>query len=68
MLFDFPAELIYQGFCVHRPKITENGNLKTGAHFYHLKARFEELGYPCKMLLDYDKKTGRFRSTDYDIN
>jgi twinkle protein len=33
----------------------------------HRKARFEELGCPCKLNLDYDRNRGRYKSVDYDI-
>lgn len=59
--------LVDQGFTVHRPKMWEAGQIKTEAQFFHRKARIEELGYPCKLGLDYDRKTGKFKSIDYDI-
>jgi twinkle protein len=37
------------------------------ALLYHRKARFEELGRPCKLGLNYQLKNGAFRSIDYDI-
>ena len=36
-----------QGFTVQRPKLFEDGKIKTEVQLYHRKARFEELGYPC---------------------
>lgn len=54
-----------QGFVVHRPKVYENGERKTEAVLYQRKARFEELGYPCKLHLELDLATGRYVSTDY---
>lgn len=54
-----------QGFVVHRPEIFDGRNRKTEANLYHRKARFEELGYPCRLALDFDIPTGRYRSTDY---
>jgi twinkle protein len=54
-----------QGFVVHRPEIYDGRERKTEANLYHRKARFEELGYPCKLGLDYGIHTGRYRSTDY---
>lgn len=56
-----------QGFVVHRPEIFDGTNRKTEATLFHRKARFEELGYPCKLGLDFDLKTGRYISTDYKI-
>lgn len=58
--------MIDQGFVVHRPKIFEKGNQKTDVGLYHRKARFEELGYPCLLMLDYDLKKGAYRSIDYE--
>jgi twinkle protein len=56
-----------QGFSIHRPQIVdESGTRQTKAVLYHLKARFDELGYPCKVNLDFDPSTGRFFSIDYD--
>jgi twinkle protein len=54
-----------QGFVIHRPKIFEDGQRKTEAVLYHKKARFEELGYECKLGLDYKISQGRYVSTDY---
>jgi twinkle protein len=55
-----------QGFAIHRPKVFDDGKRQTAAELFHLKARFEELGYPCKLSLDYSLSTGRFISTDYE--
>jgi twinkle protein len=57
--------MVDQGFLVHRPEIFDGGNRKTEAVLYHRKARFEELGYPCKLTLDYALTKGRYVSTDY---
>lgn len=54
--------MVDQGFCIHRPKIFENGTRKTEADFYQRKARFEELGYPCKLKLNYLVDDGRYIS------
>jgi twinkle protein len=32
---------------------------------YHRKARFEELGHPCKLKLDFKLSEGRYISADY---
>jgi twinkle protein len=40
---------------------------RTEAVILHRKTRFEELGYPCKLNLDYDRNKGRYKSVDYDI-
>jgi len=55
-----------QGFVVHRPITFNNGVRETKADLYYRKARFDELGYPCKLGLDYEISTGCFVSTDYD--
>jgi twinkle protein len=61
------ANRVDQGFSIHRPQIVdESGTRQTKAVLYHLKARFDELGYPCKVNLDFDPSTGRFFSIDYD--
>jgi twinkle protein len=53
------------GLSIHRPKTFEKGKRLTEASLYVLKSRYEELGYPCKLGLDYDITTGRYKSTDY---
>ena len=55
-----------QGFVVHRPKLYEKGEVKTEANFYQRKARFDELGHPCKLTLDYKPRLGKFISVDYE--
>jgi twinkle protein len=49
-----------QGFTVHRPKLWENGVRRTEADVYHRKARFEELGYQCKLAVKYNLQTARY--------
>jgi twinkle protein len=56
--------MVDQGFVVHRPKFFEDGKRVTDAEFYHRKARFEELGYVCRLGMALDLRTGRYRSTD----
>lgn len=58
--------MVDQGFVVHRPEIFDGVNRKTEAVLYHRKARFDELGYPCKLALNFDLKTGSYKSTDYE--
>ncbi len=53
------------GLCIHRPKVFEKGERKTEAYLYVLKSRYDELGYPCKLEVDYDLNAGRFKATDY---
>jgi twinkle protein len=45
----------------------DNGERQTAAELYCRKARFEELGYPCKLTLNFDLAKGRFVSTDYEV-
>jgi twinkle protein len=52
---------------VHRPKMYDRGTIQTEALLYHRKARFDELGYPCKLGLNYELKLGRYKSIDYDV-
>ncbi len=47
--------------------VFEKGERKTEAFLYVLKSRFDELGHPCKLALDYDLKEGRFKSADYKL-
>ena len=55
-----------QGFAVHRPKMFDNGERQTSAEMFCRKARFEELGFPCKLALNFDLTKLRFVSTDYE--
>lgn len=57
--------IVDQGLSVFRPKVFENGQRKTEATLFHLKARFEELGHECALKLDFDLKTRRYKSVDY---
>lgn len=59
--------MVDQGFVIHRPKMFEKGERKTEASFYHRKARFEELGYPCKLDLDFKVSLGKYVSVDYEM-
>lgn len=56
--------MVDQGFVVYRPQLFDGGSRRTETQLYHAKARFEELGYPCQLNMDYVLATGRFRSTD----
>lgn len=58
--------MVDQGFAVHRPEIFDGVNRKTEAALYHRKARFEELGHPCKLNLRFNLESGRYVSDDYD--
>ena len=59
--------MVDQGFVVHRPEIFDGVNRKTEAVLYQRKARFEELGYPCKLQMNYQLSNGRYVSTDYQV-
>jgi twinkle protein len=52
-----------QGFTIHRPGLFEDGK-RNKAMMYHRKARFEELGHPCKLPIRYDWRIGRFIEDD----
>jgi twinkle protein len=45
-----------QGFVVHRPKLfdAKTGMRQTAAKLFHRKARFPELGYPCRLGIELD--------------
>ncbi len=53
------------GAAQHRPVLFKDGVRQTEAKLYVLKTRFDELGYPCELALDYDLQEGRFKATDY---
>lgn len=52
--------MIDQGFVIHRPNLFDGMDRKTEAVFYHRKARFEELGYPCRVHVNYDLGAKRY--------
>lgn len=56
--------MVDQGFVVHRPEVFDGSSRRTEAHLFHRKARFEELGYPCKLALDFKVDQGRYVSTE----
>jgi twinkle protein len=58
--------MVDQGFVVHRPSVFDGGVRQTGAEFHHKKARFDELGFPCVLDMNYSLETGAYRSTDYE--
>jgi twinkle protein len=55
-----------QGFCVHREEFwdSETRARRWDAKVYHLKARFEELGYPCHFDMRLNPRTWRFEMTN----
>ena len=55
------------GLSIHRPEVFKDGKRQTEANLYVLKCRYDELGYPCRLTLDYELDKGRFRSTDYKM-
>jgi len=57
--------MVDQGFVVHRPQLFDGAERKTEAVLIHRKVRFEELGRPCMLNLDYSVDRGVYRSTDY---
>lgn len=57
--------MVDQGFVVYRPKLYDDTGRKTDAQLLHRKARFEELGYPCRLQMDYRVDQGRYVSADY---
>lgn len=56
-----------QGLSVYRPSMFKDGNRQTEAQLHVLKCRFDELGYPCVLNLEYGLDTGCYRSTDYQM-
>lgn len=57
--------MVDQGFVVHRPRLfDENGTRLYYAELHHKKARFEELGYPTKLGVQFDPATNRFFACD----
>jgi len=56
-----------QGFAIFRPDLYKDGQIQTEAIVYHLKTRFDELGHPCKLQMDFDRAQGRYVSTDYKV-
>lgn len=57
--------MVDQGFVVHRPKMFDGKSRVTTAELHHRKARFDELGYPCVLDLDFKPEIGKYVSTDY---
>jgi twinkle protein len=57
--------MVDQGFVVHRPKMFDGKQRVTEAELHHRKARFEELGYPCVLDLNFNVSEGRYVSSDY---
>lgn len=57
--------MVDQGFVVYRPKMFDGKTRVTTAELHHRKARFEELGYPCVLDLDFKPEIGKYVSRDY---
>jgi twinkle protein len=49
-----------QGFVVHRPELFSGTEHKTQAQLFHHKARYSELGHPCKVNVNFQADKGRF--------
>jgi len=60
--------MIDQGFVVHRDKTWEDGKRYYDATFSHLKARFEDLGYPCTMDVRFNPQSRVFESVVADTH
>ena len=54
-----------QGFVVHRSTMFKDGKRQTEAFLHHKKTRFDELGFVCRLGLEFDLKAARYVSTDY---
>ena len=54
-----------QGLCIHRPVLFKDGQRQTDAILYVLKSRYDELGYPCNLAMNYDLGSGCFESVGY---
>jgi len=52
--------IVDQGFVIHRPRMFDGAERKTETDFYHMKARFEELGYACRLKLNYDMQQRKY--------
>lgn len=57
--------MVDQGFVVYRPKMFDGTTRLTGAELHHRKARFDELGYPCVLDLNFKPEIGKYVSTDF---
>lgn len=52
--------VVDQGFVIHRPHMFDGTTQKTETTFKHMKARYEELGYPCQIQLNYDLQQRKY--------
>jgi twinkle protein len=52
--------MVDQGFSVHRPELFSGTTQRTETELCCRKARFEELGYPAKFLLNFDLSTRKY--------
>jgi twinkle protein len=52
--------IVDQGFVIHRPQMFDGTERKTETAFYHRKARYEDIGFPCKIMLNYDLSTRKY--------
>lgn len=57
--------MVDQGFVVHRPKMVDDaGNRLTTCDFIQRKSRFEELGYPCVLKMNYSLEKGKYETAE----
>ena len=47
--------------------VTPRAATMTEAEIVVLKSRFDELGHPCRLALDYSIAEGRFKAIDYKM-
>lgn len=52
--------IVDQGFVIHRPQMFDGTDRKTETAFYHKKARYEELGFCCRIMLNYDLRQRKY--------
>lgn len=53
------------GIVVHRPKVWEDGQRQTESEVLVRKARYEELGHPCKLPMRLNLTTGLFEESTH---
>lgn len=56
--------MVDQGFVVHRSQMFDPGARRTECDVFYRKSRFDELGYPCALPMNYIPSLGRFVSND----
>jgi twinkle protein len=58
--------MVDQGFVVHRDQVFDGTNRKTEASLYYEKSKYEELGYACRLDLNYRLDLGRYVSAEVE--